>query len=492
LLLALTAASALLSLAGCSAEASAENPGPGTGGQLATSGGSNTTSGGAHTGGSAGATSGGSNPGGGAAGAVGTGGANAGSGGIAGGAGTSGAAGAGSTQTALCRLQLTCTQEIIDEPKRNCALTILDGANTQLFMDQAGVELRGRSSLRYPKSNYGIELRTAAGLESPVAMMGMGKESDWILDGSWVDRSFFRNDLVFALFRALGRYAPESRACTLSLNGQNRGIYRLREKIKRDDDRVALPEDDGSGQSFIISQDDDGTLNFPVGGATNSGIWQLVYPKADTATAAQKTAVQAFLDALRASMNSADPGNASNGVFTYLDFASTVEFVLLEEFSKNIDAYNLSLNLAKAPGQPATFIPWDFDLALGQPIIRNASSPNEAPEGWVQNRTPFITALCKIPALPARLGPRWRELRAGPFSDAAIGKTLDDLARPLDPTALAENFSVWPIAEVDFSQIYRPYSLYPVSSYSEEVQHLRTWISARLAWLDAHIDAYPN
>jgi hypothetical protein len=490
----------LPSLSGCSAEAPAENPASSTGGQLATSGGANATSGGSsgnnggsRTGGTAGANTGGAIVSGGA---PGSGGASAGNGGAAGagtaGAGTAGAAGTGSAQTALCRLQLTCNQEIVDEPKQSCALTILDGANTQLFMDQAGVELRGRSSLKYPKSNYGIELRTAAGVESPVPMMGMGKESDWILDGSWVDRSFFRNDLVFALFRALGRYAPESRACSLSLNGQSRGIYRLREKIKRDDDRVALPADDGSGQSFIISQDDDGTLTFPVGGGTNSAVWQLVYPKEETATSAQKTAAQAFLDGLRAAMNSADPGNTTNGVFTYLDFGSTVDFVLLEEFSKNIDAYNLSLNLAKAPGQPATFIPWDFDLALGQPIIRNQSSANEAPEGWVQNRTPFITALSKIPALPARLGPRWRELRKGPFSNAAISKILDDLARPLDDASLAENFSIWPIAEVDFSQIYRPYSLYPVSSYSEEVQHLRTWINTRLTWLDAHVDGYPN
>jgi hypothetical protein len=62
----------------------------------------------------------------------------------------------------------------------------------------------------------------------------------------------------------------------------------------------------------------------------------------------------------------------------------------------------------------------------------------------------------------------------------------------LDPAAIARNFSVWPLAEVDFSRIYGPYSLYPVSSYSDEVMQLRAWIEARLAFMDAHIDTYPN
>jgi hypothetical protein len=478
----------LSSIAACAAENSDNDlPGAGTGGQVSSGGAANSGGAGNASGGSSGSSTGAGASGGVASGGV------PGNGGASGAAGAStGGAGGTLAQTALCRLQLTCAQVIVDEPKRTCTLQISDNTGASVYMDQAGVELRGRSSLSYPKKNYGVELSTAAGVENPVPMMGMGKESDWIFDGSWVDRSFMRNDLVFGLFRDMGRYAAESRACTLSLNGQNQGIYRLTEKIKRDDDRVALPLDDGSGTSFIISQDDDGTLNFPVGSAMGSGVWQLVYPKQDAATPTQVSAVQAWLNALRAAMNGADPGNATSGVFTYLDFASTVDFVLLEEFSKNIDAYNLSLNLYKAPGTPANFIPWDFDLAFGQPTIRNAATPNEAPEGWIQNRTPFITALSKIPALPARLGPRWRELRAGPFGNAAILAKLDQMQAVLDTSAITENFTIWPIDQIDFTEIYRPYSLYAVASYSEETQRLRTWITARLAWIDAHIDSYPN
>lgn len=488
----------LTQTAGCSGADATPSPENGSGGETASGGATNTggaqpnPGGSTATGGVSGAqATGGVVGGGGAPASGGTAGAST-SAGSGGNGATGGSAGAPSALTALCQIALTCSAEIEDEPKQDCLLRITDPAGVQLFMDHAGVELRGRSSLRYPKLNYGVELRNAAGAESPVAMMGMGKESDWIFDGSWVDRSFLRNDLVFGLFRDLGHYAAESRACMLSLNGQSQGIYRLTEKIKRDDDRVALPLDDGSGTSFIISQDNDGNLTFPTGNATGSGTWQLVYPKQSLATATQLAAVQAWLDGLRAALNGDDPGNATTGVFSYLDLAGTVDFILLEEFAKNIDGYNLSLNLFKAPGTPAKFIPWDFDLAFGQPTVRNATSANEAPEGWVYNRTQFITALTRIPAIPAGLGPRWRQLRAGPFSDAAILAKLDELQSVFDATSLSTNFTRWPINEVDFTPIYRPYSLYAVSSYDEEVQHLRTWITIRLAWLDAHIDSYPN
>jgi hypothetical protein len=431
---------------------------------------------------------------GGVGGASGTGGrtATGGSGGRGGTTGAGGSSGGGpGLPVALCHIQLMCADKIVDEPKVTCTLQITDDTGAPVFMDHAGVELRGRSSLSYPKKNYGVEFRTPTGIDSPVPVMGMGKEADWIFDGSWLDRSFMRNDLVAGLFRDIGHFASESRSCALTLNGQSQGIYRLVEKIKRDDDRVAIDVDDGAGSSFIVSQDEDGALTFSVGTATNSSTWDLVYPKPDTATPAQVTAVQTWLNGLKAAMTGADPANPATGIFSFLDLDGTADFILLEEFSKNIDAYNLSLTLFRSASGKANFIPWDFDLSFGQPTV-NSAAGNETPEKWVQNRTAFIIALTKVPALTARLGTRWRELRADAFSDAKVTAKLDQLQRVLDAASIADNFTVWPIANVEFTQIYRPYSIYDVTSYADEVQHLRTWIQARLTWMDAHVDGYPN
>lgn len=409
--------------------------------------------------------------------------------------GSSGAAAAGGTggmsdsvPPKLCAITLNCDGPIVDDPKIACRLSIVDGDGGSVYSDSAGVELRGRSSIKYPKPNYSLELQTASGSENPVNLLGMGKESDWVLDGSWVDRSFMRNMLTFSLFRDMGWYAARGRFCTLVLDGKEQGIYELREKIKRDDDRVALSDDDGTGKSLLLKQDDDGSLRLSIGAGAR---WQLIYPKEKSANDAQLAAAQSFLDQLDAALNGASANDATSGLPALLDIPQAVDFVLIEEFSKNVDAYNLSLFLARDAGQKARFIPWDFDLSYGQPAIRGVAA-NEQPSGWVNTRTRLITALTKVDALRTALAPRWRALRAGPLTNAAVLGKLERYQMTLDPAAIARNFSVWPLAEVDFSRIYGPYSLYPVSSYSDEVMQLRAWIEARLAFMDAHIDTYPN
>jgi len=473
---------------------------PGQNGVVAGTGGhasaGTTSTGGQASGGTSGATGGAAPQGGrvaaGGASAGGASGGGAGLGGLSsGGAGGTTASGGDAgvpPRPGPCQLTLTCERSIPDDPKVDCELKIDDAAGKSVYSGRAGVELRGRSSINYPKKNYAVELRNQAGEDNPAPMLGMGKEADWVFDGSWVDRSFMRNDLAFWVFQRMGHYAPESRYCDLKLNGKTQGVYRLVEKIKRDDDRLALSESNGSADTFLVTQETDGNIGFPV--TENNNSWQSVYPKHDNLSDEQRSAMQRWLDEASKALYE---GNAENpdGALAYLDAAVTTDFVLLEEFSKNIDAYNLSLSLFRNAGGKLGFVPWDFDLAFGQPTLRDKAG-NESSEGWVANRTRLIRALIKVPGVTSRLGPRWRELRKGPLANAAVFAKFDELQEVLTASALTENFAAWPLKDVEFSQIYPPYSLYKVQSYDDEVTRLRSWLEARLSWLDAHIDEYPD
>lgn len=387
-----------------------------------------------------------------------------------------------------CRVELRCESEIIDPEKRPCELEIFDSEGQTAYSGWAGVELRGRSSLLYPKKNYAVELRTSAGDDNPENLLGMGREADWVLDGSWLDRSFMRNDLVFELFRDAGHYAPESRYCTLKLDDEERGIYRLGEKIKRDDDRLDIAADDGSGTSFVIKQEAGGGLYFDAG--LEEHAWQFVYPRESAVTSQQREGVQRFLDELEDALEDCESGDDS-ALFSLLDLRSTVDFILVEEFSKNIDGFNLSLHLSRSAGGAAQLTPWDFDLSLGQPTLHDNPS-NDTPEGWIHDRTRFIRALAASDTLRAELVARWRQLRAGPFATNRVLAKIDRFLAALGSEAIARNFEIWPIEEVDFSFIFPPYRLYDVSSHAEEVERLRSFVRARLAWMDDHIDEYPH
>jgi hypothetical protein len=438
----------------------------------------------------------------GGAGNAGTGGAGAGgaSGAAAGSAGNAGSAGGGGMSlggsggdvgpiepgVTLCRVELSCDLEIQDEPKTDCGLRIATGEGGEIYASRAGLERRGRSSQAYEKPNYSVELRDAAGAEQPTNLLGMGSESDWILDGSWIDRSFVRNELAFAMFRGMGegRWAPEGRYCELSLNGEARGIYRLGERIKRDDDRLDIPEDTGDGQSFVVKQDSEGALYWAVGEASS---WKLVSPDEARSTDAQRQGVQAFLDQLDQALQSRD----EQASFALLDLDAIVDFVIVQELAKSADAYNLSLHLWKAPGAPAQLVPWDFDLSMGQPnsLIRPGT---ELASGWVPHRTLLTDGIDRQPIFQARLAQRWQMHREGALADAAMLAVIDRALETLEPDAIAANFARWPLEDVDFVQIFPAYSLYRVGSYAEEIERLRGWLIERAAWIDAHISAYPD
>jgi len=370
-----------------------------------------------------------------------------------------------------------------DEPKILCDLTMYDGQGILLYDGLVGIERRGRSSINYYKPNYSIELRMSDGVsENAVPMMGMGKESDWVLDGSWMDRSFMRNDLVFDIYRDLGgrRYGPENRFGTLQFNGEHRGIYRLVEKIKKDDDRVDILDDNGTGSSFVIKQDEDGNIYDHFGMEYNQ--WQLVYPHRDRADSTQRAGIQSWMDQFSDAMN-------ENRAFDLLDFEATVDYVIVQELAKNIDGFKLSIYLYKDLTGPAYPVPWDIDLAFGQPTLTNdwQDWQNERSDGWISDRTEFIDDIMDAPGFQAAVASRWHELREGPLSNAWVLQRIDDMRAVLNDSAINANFAEFPIEDVDFAHLWDAYTCYDVYSYDDEMNHFRQFITERLTWIDANI-----
>ena len=391
--------------------------------------------------------------------------------------GAPGAPDAAAGPPVLCAIEIDCASVAIpDEPKIGCAIEIGDGLGNLVHAGRIGIERRGRSSIGFPKAQYSIELRTETDAEQPVALFGMGRESDWILNGMYIDRALFRNKLFFDLFQGLGgaeRYAPETRYCELTLDGDYRGIYLLTEKIKRDDDRIALADDGGVGASFILKQEEEGFREVGVA----YGSWRLVYPNDLTATQPQIDGVSAWLDTWQAAVE----GTSDTDVFTLMDLDSAVDFVLLQELVKGNDAYFLSMHVWKDVGGTLHFTPWDIDLSLGQPLYNDSTLTT----GWVVHRPLLIQALADDARFQARLVARWSELRQTTLSAEAIEARIQLYLATIGDR-IDENFVRWPIEDIQFLDNQLP----PRASFDEEMTSVRTWLDGRLPWVDANIDTY--
>jgi len=118
------------------------------------------------------------------------------------------------------------------------------------FDGMALLNVRGHSSLRYPKHSYTVKLVNELEDAQKVSILGMPKESDWVLYGPYPDKTFMRDVLAYELSNKMGRYAPRTRFVEVFIDrsggrlGQRdyMGVYVLVEKIKRGKNRVNITD----------------------------------------------------------------------------------------------------------------------------------------------------------------------------------------------------------------------------------------------------------
>ena len=277
-----------------------------------------------------------------------------------------------------------------------------------------------------------------------------------------------------------GNTAKALTVVTWNIQGGQAGWDRVSERIKRDDDRIDIQADTTErGESFVVKLDDSAGVqdNSSIG----HGAWRLVYPPEEQASLAAQAGVQAWLQGWQAAYGGADPGDTDSGIFAWVDMDSAVDFVILQEFMKNNDAYYLSVHLWKDVDGVMYFTPWDMDLTLGQPLYNDNSLSNE----WILYRPTMIDGMTAVGAFGEALQARWWELRQGLLAEDTLLQRLDGY-RALMGDVVYENFQVWPIEDIQFSGDQLPV----VASFDEEWERVRVWISERLAWVDDNISEY--
>lgn len=411
---------------------------------------------------------------------------------------------------------------IIDEDRIIASMGIVDNGPgnmnnvTDPFNDYQGfigIDLRGTSSLYLsPKKSYGVELWDAAGVDVEAPILGMPEETDWILSANHFDKSLMNNTLTYHLARAMGHYAPRHRHVELILNGQYEGVYVLMERIKRDPGRLdiaKLDSNDISGDDltggYILSVDrDNGPENgfvspYPpaVSGNGQHTYMEYRYPKPDNILPEQTAYIQAFIDTFETALAGPDFADPAVGYRAYADVPSFVDVFLLNELSRNVDAYRLSGYLYKdknSNGGKLHMGPvWDYDIAWANAYYCEGANP----AGWAyafgdacpdeSQQVPFWwPRLQEDPYFVNAVRCRWNELRGTLLSIDNLETYCDSVALLLD-AAQQRNFTVWPI----LGQYVVPNPWPYPTTYAGEVQELKNWIEVRWAWIDANLPGDP-
>ncbi|HOC24563.1 MAG TPA: CotH kinase family protein [bacterium] len=354
------------------------------------------------------------------------------------------------------------------------------------------IELRGSSSMAYPKKGYRLETVTTAGDNRNVSLLGMPKENDWILYASYDDQSLMRNVLAYRISSEIGRYAPRVKYCELVLNNNYRGVYVFMEKIKQDKNRVNVTElesADISGDAVTggyVWKFDKEEGEQTAGWTSLQGLYYQYHdPKAEDLVSAQKSYLRGVMNVFESVMLMPTRGDTLFGYPRYIDVDSFVDHFILNEFCKNIDAYRISFFMHKdrdSKGGKIIAGPiWDFNLTFGKTwYAEDAGRVDEweidhdiyHPGDWPS--VPFWWELLgHDPYFAGKVRSRWAELSQTILLPANLDLRIDQISDTL-AEARARDVRRWPEPSA-------------AHSYEVEIATLKSWIRGRTLWINNHL-----
>ncbi|MFG1902001.1 CotH kinase family protein [Micromonospora carbonacea] len=371
---------------------------------------------------------------------------------------------------------------------------------TPTLATRIGYHLRGTSSSLFDKAPYRVEFRDNEDDDADYPVLGMPAESDWVLRGPYTDKALIREALTFDLARQMGYQAPRYAFVEFYLNVADRplsaedyqGVYMIVETIKNaknrldlkelDPDDVTLPAISG-GYIFKFEwlTAEEPTLECVGRPATCWHYLEVVDPS--PLQPEQQAWLTGHLQQFNDLMQSRSFADPTTGYPAWIDVGSFVDSLILNELTRNFDAYARSSYFYKDRGGKITAGPlWDLDITYGV-----GGGDNLETAGWQyeQPRWPkpnnWINRLVTDPAFVGLVRARWAELRRGPLSGAQLDARFAAITAPL-VNAAERNFQRWPnLTTEKIGPIVTP----TADTWQGQVRYMRDWMTERMAWLDS-------
>lgn len=407
--------------------------------------------------------------------------------------------------------------DIPDEPKIDGTMGIIFNGDNNInyisdpnneFFGQIAIEKRGSSSNSFPMKSYALETRGPDSVNYNVSLFDWPSDNDWILYAPYSDKAMIRNVLTYDLGRQMGQYAPRTKLCEVILNGSYIGVYVLMERIKINPGRVDVDPliysdtlDNHLTGGYIIKVDKTtagGVIAWTspyTAQAPSTGpiYYQLHDPDISELHPLQLNYIHNYVDNWETVLKSANFANPQTGFRAFSDELSFIDFLLINELSKNVDGYRISTFLHKKKfsegGKLFAGPLWDFNLGWGNANYCQGGQTS----GWEINfnsvcqgngslMNPFwFNRMLQDTVFANTVNCRWTDLRTSILSDSYLMSYIDSIATILTEPA-ERNYNRWPILGV-----YVWPNNYVGNTYQEEITYMKNWILARTAWMDANM-----
>ncbi len=367
------------------------------------------------------------------------------------------------------------------------------------YNSRISIRVRGSSSSGFPKKGYSLETQDSYGENLNISLLGLPKENDWVLHGPYSDKSLLRNVLAYQIANNLGSYATRTRFAEVFLNEQYIGVYVFEEKIKPDDNRVNIDEMtpfDNSGVEltggYILKFDrNEGDVD-----SWETSGWNRVrlvydYPDAELITQQQKAYIQNVILNFETNLKSTYFNHPTEGYSRYIDPESFMDFLFVNEISKNVDGYRLSSYLYKEKDSEGGKIHmgpvWDFNLGFGNADYFDSESTTGFSYLLNAYAAPFWwERLLSDEKFVNDMKCRWQDFRQSELNTDTLLHFIDNKVLELG-SAIQRNFDKWKILNT-----YIWPNEYIGGTHENEINYLKQWLTTRMNWLDENLPGTCN
>ena len=376
--------------------------------------------------------------------------------------------------------QFYIDKPIINEPKRIATLTYTD--KDTILQAYAGIELRGSSSLIFPKKTYDINLHPSAdGVSNQdLKIDRMRSDDDWILDAIHNEPLRMRSHLSYQLWTEIYRpyYLQEepkakavvtTRYCEVFINDRYKGVYLVSEQVDRKLLKLKKQKGDttrgelfqgarylGASSFDSIPQKKNYLLSW--------GGYDIKYP---VPTNTPWDDLYAFTDFV---LHSDDTAFAKE-ISSRFQMENVIDYFLFINALRAPDNMGKNIYVARyKEDEPYFYVPWDLDGTFGTIYSgkRIATTDDFLTNGLLRrliavNPDNFIQ----------RFQNRWIELRKGIFETKALQQRQSEIYASLKDNLLyGREQQRWPTFIHD----------------QEGLEYMQTWTEKRLLFLDGFIE----
>ena len=413
--------------------------------------------------------------------------------------------------------------------KEPAYLVMTDGSGSEIYRGSLSyMKMRGNATTKYMKKNYQIKLENGKNL------LGMGKAKKWILTGSWIDKSFLRNEISMDLARYMGiPYTPEHSQAELYVNHEYLGLYLFSEKVEINKNRIEVNElekqtenlntqdlstykkvyrtlsegikikafdipsvpEEQSGGYLIEYEKLEGRYGAEASGFTTARGFMLVIKSPEYASVEQASYIARFMQGFENAIFSPDGIDPVSGkhYYEFVDKDSLVRKYLLNEFIKNYDGNSSSEFFFKPEDSMSTVAfagpVWDLDNCFANYARDDNKKKLLTPEGFYIGGAPqdenWWPNLYAIPdfydAVLRYYDGTFRtaaEILLGKQEDpSGVLHSLDEYGRAIEKSA-EMNYARYPALPGITRNVQTGENL------PENIEYIRSFIENRLAFLD--------